>query len=590
MLTYTKTNRVLRAATLWIMPLTFLVVLPASAAPPHPGLLEQTATAKKAVPYFMANQSKLREAGINSGTISYTELPAAAKLSINPSPDVTGEFKVAALLVRFPDKAGATTASYFDDLMFDASGISVRNYYREASFEQLDITTMNTPSSLGWVQAPQTYTYYVNNESGVNPDSYPHNAQKLVEDLVARVDPMVDFSQYDNNDDGFVDVLMVIHAGPGAEKTGSNTDMWSHQWSIYPYLTNDGVYVSSYTMQPEYLDAPGDMTIGVFAHELGHAFGLPDLYDTDYSSNGIGSWGIMAYGSWLGPQGNGGIPASPCAWSRAQMGFADPTNVASNTNDQAIADVKASGDIYRLWTTGSTSEEYFLVENRQRSGYDAYLPASGLLIWHIDEAMESNDNEWFPGLNPANHYLVALEQCDGLYEMELCFDEGDGNDVFPGSGGANSFNALSAVSSESYTDGSSMVAVNNISDLSFTMTADLLVGLSGGTNDGSNDDGGTIDEHILPSTLTLSQNYPNPFNPTTTISFYSPNPGPATVEVINPLGYTVKTLLDANVAAGYTELVWDGTNRSGDVVASGIYLYKVEINSQKQVKKMVLVR
>ena len=134
-----------------------------------------------------------------------------------------------------------------------------------------------------------------------------------------------------------------------------------------------------------------------------------------------------------------------------------------------------------------------------------------------------------------------------------------------------------------------MVAVNNISAPSSAMTADLLVALSGGTNDGSDDDG-TINEHMLPTTLTLSQNYPNPFNPTTTISFYSPNPGPATVEIINPLGYTIKKLLDANVAAGYTEIEWDGTNKAGAVVASGIYLYKVEINSQKQVKKMVLVR
>ena len=136
-----------------------------------------------------------------------------------------------------------------------------------------------------------------------------------------------------------------------------------------------------------------------------------------------------------------------------------------------------------------------------------------------------------------------------------------------------------------------MVAANNISAPSSTMTADLLVGLSGGTNDGSDDnDGDTIDDFILPSTLTLSQNYPNPFNPTTTISFYSPDPGPATVEVINLLGFRVKTLLNATVAAGYTELVWDGTNSAGDVVASGIYLYKVDVNSQIQIKKMVLVR
>ena len=271
--------------------------------------------------------------------------------------------------------------------MFDSAGITVWDYYDDASYGQLDIVTVNLPSSVGWVVAPQTYAYYVNDENGLNPASYPNNARKLVEDLVTLVDPTVDFSRYDNDDNGFVDVLMVIHAGPGAENTGSDSDIWSHQWSITPRLTNDGAYVSTYTMQPEYLSSPGDMTIGVFVHELGHAFGLPDLYDTDYSSNGIGKWGIMAMGSWLGPGYNGGVPSHPCAWSRAQLGFINPTVVSSNTNSVAIEDVKTGGEVYRLWNSGSLGNEYFLVENRQKTGYDAYLPASGLLIWHVDQPL-----------------------------------------------------------------------------------------------------------------------------------------------------------------------------------------------------------
>ncbi len=583
-------ERVTRLIALAVLLGMFVALWPAVAAPPHPDLLEQTAAGKKAVPFFMNRYNDLREAGINSGTNPYEHDNLGAKIPGDRLQAVIGEFNVLAILVQFSDNPSGTASGYFDNLMFNVSSTSVRHYYRNASFGQLDIITVNLPSSLGWRTAPQTYDYYVNDESGVNPESYPRNSQKLVEDLVVMVDPVVDFSVYDNDDDGFVDVLMVIHAGPGAEMTGSDADMWSHQWYIYPMLTNDGAYVSSFTVQPEYLSVAGDMTIGVFAHELGHAFGLPDLYDTDYSSQGIGSWGIMAYGSWLGPYGNGGLPAHPCAWSRIQMGFLDPIRVTTNLNSQSIADIKTSGEVYRLWTSGSLGNEYFLVENRQTTGYDSYLPGSGLLIWHIDEAMESNDNEWVPGMNPANHYLVALEQCDGAYELELNIDLGDNNDVFPGAGSGSSFNALSATNSNSYTTGPTSVAVENISAPAGTMVADLRVSLAGGTDDGSDDGNDDGNQDMLPTMLTLSQNYPNPFNPTTTIAFYSPDPGPANVEIINPLGYRVKTLLDDRVSSGVTELTWDGTNAAGDLVASGIYLYKVVVNGQKKVKKMVLVR
>jgi len=568
---------------------TFLSVIaviafayPTFGAPPHPNLLKETAAGKKPVSYFMTHEKDLRAAGVNTGKNPYITDARASKPTVDAAGAVIGQFNILAVLVRFPDKNSATAASFFDALMFEASQVSVRHYYRDASYGQLDIVTVNMPSSIGWLTAPQTYSYYTNGASGMDPYAYPQNAQGLVEDVVAMIDGAIDFSSYDNNNDGYVDAMMVIHAGPGAEVTGSDDDIWSHQWAIYPYATNDGVFVSNYTMQPEYMLAPGDQTIGVFVHELGHAFGLPDLYDTDYSSQGVGVWCVMSAGGWLGPDFDGSVPCHPCAWARIQLGFASQTPITANINGQEISEVKATGDIFRLWTAGVAGNEYFLVENRQRTGYDTYLPASGLQIWHIDEAMECNDDEWYPGQNPVYHYLVAMEQCDGQYSMELCADVGDPGDVFPGTGCGNTFNGLTPTNSNSYTQGPTLVAVENISSSGTVMTADLRVSLAGGT-DGDNGD-------VLPIAFSLSQNYPNPFNPTTTVSFYSPDPGYATVEVYNTLGYNVKTLLTGNVSAGYTDVVWDGTNDAGDQVASGIYLYKVEINDEKQVKKMVLVR
>lgn len=554
----------------------------AQAVPPHPGLLEKAAAGKKAMPYFIVNLDKMHEKGICTGDNPYEEVMAQAKEAAGYSPSITGTFNALAILVQFSDNASNTSATLFDSLLFDTNGVTVRDYYRTISYDQLDMVTVNMPSSVGWQTAPQTYAYYVDGQNGTG--TYPNNSQKLVEDLVTMVDGSIDFSVYDNDNNGYVDVLIVMHAGQGAEVSGSNNDIWSHKWSISPKATNDGVYVSSYTIQPEYIHSAGDMTIGVIAHELGHGFGLPDLYDTDNSSFGIGSWGIMSFGSWLGPGYNGGRPAEPCAWSRIQMGFATPTNITSNTNAQIIQDVKSSGEIYRLWTSGSVSDEYFLVENRQKTGYDSYLPGSGLLIWHIDDAKNNNTQEWYPGMTNSQHFLVALEQADGLFEMEHSNDYGDGNDVFPGGLNALSFDASSSTTSDSYTGGTSFVAIQNITPSGGNIIADLLVGLSASIEDDN------TDNNVLPTTIALEQNYPNPFNPSTTISFTTSVDGEASLEIYSITGQLVTTLYKDFVSAGTHELNWDATNDNGHEIASGLYLYKLVINESAVTKKMMLLR
>ena len=558
-----------------------LVAMSAFAMPPNPNLLDEVALGTKVLPYFATHLDQMHAKGICTGVNVYASAFAAAKGTTVHSPKATGNFYALAVMVQFSDNPSATPAVYFDSLLFDSMGITVNDYYKTISYGQLDMVTVDLPSSVGWLTAPQTYAYYVNNQNATG--SYPHNSQTLVEDLVTVADPSVDFSKYDNDGNGLVDVLLVIHSGPGAEKTGDSTDIWSHSWAISPKLTNDGVYVSSYTIQPEYLTIPGDMTIGVFAHELGHAFGLPDLYDTDYSSGGVGKWCIMSFGSWLGPGNNGSRPAEPCAWSRIQLGFTTATNVSSNIDSQAIPDVKSGGQVFRLWTSGAVGNEYFLVENREKTGYDTYLPGQGLLIWHIDDAKYGNDAEWYPGMTAANHYQVALEQADGLYDLEHYTDLGDGGDVWPGSTSADTFNTLTLPNSNSYLAGGSFVAVENISAAAPTMYANFKVAFVSGTD-------GNGDNAVLPNSIDLHQNYPNPFNPTTTISFNSTAAGKANLQIFNIVGARVRTLVDGDVSSGTTDVIWDGRDDAGDEVASGIYLYRLSLDGQEQVKKMMLVR
>ncbi|RKX23883.1 MAG: hypothetical protein DRP45_09440 [Candidatus Zixiibacteriota bacterium] len=512
--------------------------------------------------------------------ISATRTAQASTGRTSLAPSAATPFKVLVLLVDFSDKPASVSSQFFDTLMFGSSSGSVRHYYDEVSYSQIDLVTVHAPSSVGWTRAPHTYTYYVDNQYGLY-GTYPQNSQGLVSDLINAVDSQVDFSEYDNDSDGYVDALVVVHTGTGAEYSGQTTDMWSHKWSLWPARSKDGVNVYNYTVQPEYWSSPGDMTIGVYCHELGHVFGLPDLYDTDGSSNGIGAWGIMAYGSWNGTLGDS--PAHPSAWSRIQLGFANYTNVTHNATQQAISSVNNNGPIYRLWSSGAASDEHFLVENRQQTGYDSGLPGSGLLIWHIDDNKSGNTQEWYPGMAGANHYLVALEQADGLFQLETTTNNvGGSSDPFPGSGSVTSFSSSSTPDSDAYTSGGTLVVVDNISTSAPTMHADLIVGIAADVQDDS--------QGNLPGQFALGQNYPNPFNPTTNIEFSTDQPGDVKLEVYNIAGQRVNTLIDGYVESGSTTVVWNGTDESGAQVASGFYFYRLATDQGEETRKMLLLQ
>ncbi len=451
-----------------------LTALPAFAMPPHPQLLEKFRTGELKTPDFVRTPEALKARGINQAGAE----PDIRSMSLYPAPPAggpTGTFRALALLVDFSDKVKQVSASYFDTLIFGTTGSTVRNYYGEVSYGSLTIVTVHLPGSTGWFRAPRLYSYYTNGQYGLE-GAYPNNAQKLVEDVVDAANAVVDFSQYDNNGDSFVDALFVIHAGPGAEFTGSPNDIWSHQWAIVPRL-KDGVYISVYSMEPEYWLSPGDMTAGVYCHELGHVFGLPDLYDTDGSSAGVGNWSLMSYGSWNGLLGNS--PAHPDAWSRKRLGFVGSTIVATDTIGLSIPAIENQPQMFYLWNSGGLNAEYFLVENRQKIGFDSALPGSGLLIWHVDENKSSNDNECLNLQNCScvNHFHVALEQADGQLHLEKNYS-GDASDPFPGSFNKRTFDAVTSPNSGSYANCASTVAIRNISNSAATMTADVFVGVS----------------------------------------------------------------------------------------------------------------
>ncbi len=382
----------------------------------------------------------------------------------------SGTYRAVILLVEFPDQKNRVYAPFFDDLMnsqnlnfkekypVSTNVSSVKEYYKFVSNGAFDIQF----DIFGWFEMPQNYDYYTGHKNGLYAP-YPNNAQKLTQDAIAAADGIVDFSPYDNDGNGSVDFLLVIHTGPGAEFTGSDEDIWSHKWNI-PMVTVDGKRIFQYSMQPEYWEQDFDMTVGVYCHELGHLiFGLPDLYDTSGRSSGVGYWALMGSGSWNDEKskygipeesGYGGAPAEMCAWSKIKNGWVTPVDITSNLESFNID----RNNILRYRRKDKTSE-YMLVEFKESNPYNDHLPGkNGVLIYHVDDSKYGNTQPFIPPSDPGMHYQVAIEQKDNLWELERKVNRGDNGDLYFS---GNVFNAMSKPDNKFYNDVNS-IAISEI--------------------------------------------------------------------------------------------------------------------------------
>jgi len=368
------------------------------------------------------------------------------------------------LLVDFddmPHDAGLDSEpADFDTLLFsrDTTPIgSMSDYYSETSYGQAYLVGEVTQ----WYRMPQLYSYYVDGQRGFG--SYPRNAQRMTEDAVLMADPDIDFSIYDNDGNGAVDALFIVHAGPGYEDTGNVNFIHSHAWVTSYHIPVDNVTVYRYSMEPEETGSGQLITIGVFCHEFGHVLGLPDLYDYDYDSNGVGMWSIMAGGSW---GGGGARPVHFDAWCKYALGWVSPYVVNEQMAQEQIDAVEYDPDIYQLFSLGIPSSQYFLAENRRMMGFDLSLPGEGLLILHVDEEVPNNNNQL--------HYKVAVEQADGEFDLEN--NRGaDNGDPWPGSTNNRLFDDFSTPDAWLYDWGPSEISVANISDSDSSMYADFAI-------------------------------------------------------------------------------------------------------------------
>ena len=400
------------------------------------------------------NQLRIRDPvrhGLNDGVripatafAPGTSVRAMRRMATERLP-LRGTIRLAVVLVDFDDRQLTRRPSELDDVLFSIGRLehgSVREYYREASNGLVDIEG----ALVGPYRLPRTLAEYAHGASGLGDDA--PNARTMARDAAIAAEGDLDLRAFDNDGDGIVDGLLIVHAGAEAAETGRHGDLWAHKWT----LAGDAVPVGGATAYA-YASVAENCRVGVCCHELGHLlFSWPDLHPPDGGSEGLGDWCVMASGSW---NGEGEVPAHPSAWCKATQGWVTVLDLAADGVAE-IPEVKDTATVARLRSDGETGTEYFLAENRLRSGFDEALPGEGLLVYHVDESMEDNAGE----LNG----LVGLLQADGRNDLESGAGRGDDGDPYPGSSDNRVLDETSNPSTRSFAGVPTGVSIRGISE------------------------------------------------------------------------------------------------------------------------------
>lgn len=374
---------------------------------------------------------------------------AVQRVRINDYPTI-GKHKALVILVEFSDTKFSTVDGdpfgYYDGLLNQpgftykngANG-SARDYYDACSYgkfaPEFDV--------VGPVTLPHEAGYYGENViKEVDGQFYSFMDDRMGEfltDACNAADALVDFSQYDENNDGAVDNIYFFYAGYGEADSYNDDAIWPHSgtldesWSVD--LSLDGVKISRYACSNEINGgtmAPMPVGIGTFVHEFAHVLGLADHYDTAGTSGrtGVNDWDVMAGASY---NDNQNTPPAFSAFERAELGWLDYTDITPTTEGLLSVPPLIDGNkAYRIVVPGTEGREYFIFENRINKSWDRTLPAFGMLVWHID----MDEAAWWNNTvnTDPTHQRIDLVEADGT-ENSMSY----AGDVFPGSKGVTSF-------------------------------------------------------------------------------------------------------------------------------------------------------
>ena len=380
------------------------------------------------------------------------------------------------ILVNFQDVAFETSKAEMDSMLtgenytrsysykygmrtyYVNSEGSARKYFYDSSEglynPQFDV--------VGPVTVSQNVKYYGGNDRYGNDE----NPEAMIIEACKLVDDSVDFSLYDNDKDGTVDFVYVMYAGYGEADGGAANTIWPHQYFIYQYISLDNTKIYRYACSNEMDNYTKHHTgIGTFCHEFSHVLGLPDLYETTNTGyhKTLGQWTILDYGPY---NNDGNTPPTYSAYERFFMGWLTPRLITEPEN-VVLEDLKnnnealliSSTDEHNLIGNDPNPTTFYLLENRQQTGWDQYLPGHGLMLTKI----QYNYNKWYNNTvnNTATKMGVDLIEADGKAPQYDDYRPSNGymgkaKDLFPA--GANAYTLITDHAIEEITEENGVIA------------------------------------------------------------------------------------------------------------------------------------
>ena len=347
-----------------------------------------------------------------------------------------GSPNIPIILVGFSDYAlrnGANAVSIFES-QFNTMNKSALQYFKDNSHGQF------TPNFeiLGAVTLPNTRAYYGKMTSYSND---AHLGQMVAE--AVQMYPDVDWSRYDNDKDGFADVVIVLFAGPSEAQGASTNALWPCQWDLYSAsLYDDGpgtfkmgdteIYKFAIFNEISGVRDTGTATdgIGTFCHEFSHCLGLRDLYDTGTGGYyGMGNWSIMCAGNYNGVVKDGDTPCAYTAYEKNVMGWMALTPATVNTQYSLKPIDGVDGEAIKI-TNSENSNEYYILECRKKQGWNAVNGSEGLLAYHVtydanawsNSTINNNAMQRFTPICADNRWGIFSENGD-------CYPYGNNNKI-----------------------------------------------------------------------------------------------------------------------------------------------------------------
>lgn len=337
----------------------------------------------------------------------------------------TGKKKCLILLAQFSDKKFTMNdPKTFYNRVANEEGFSegnfkgsVADYFKAQSNGKFEMNfDVMGPYTLG------EQAYYGKNEG----DQQDVNVQAMISGCLGKAaSEGIDFSPYDWDGDGEMEMVFVVYAGRGEATGGGDNTIWPHKGRMTNPVKCGNKTLINYACSNELSTSNEVDGIGTICHEFSHCFGYPDAYDVNYTGlYGMGTWDLMCQGNY---NGNGFTPAGYTAYEKYAAGWITPIELKENTSVSGMKPLAEGGDAY-IFKNPNNSDEYYLIENRQKKGWDAGLAGSGIIINHIDYNLKAWNynipNSIMAGIN--DHERITLIPADNMKS-----DKNEENDPWP---------------------------------------------------------------------------------------------------------------------------------------------------------------